>query len=287
MVKRVTTAVKKSIKATENRQPARTSSGAGSSKSPKSKPASQPATPQLKKSSAPRKAEAVKPKPVSKSVPKGQNGSVNANGRNGSAANGRNGSAAAATLVGTAKLAASKLSRAKSKADKTKPAPKTEIRRTLFNTRPAGVLAAARAAASRTIKAVEASQRKTPGLTKDELVEFRQMLLDKRREIVDDIANLEGEARRINTEIGSTSSTMPIHMADLGSDTWEQEFTLNLIEKQRTIIREIDEALDRVAAGQYGICLATGRPITKARLRAKPWAKYCIEYAQKRDRGLA
>jgi DnaK suppressor protein len=124
-------------------------------------------------------------------------------------------------------------------------------------------------------------------LTPQELEDFRQMLLAKRRQLVGDVAHLEDEAIRTNQHGGSGASAMPIHMADIGSDTWEQELTLGLIENERGLLREIDEALDRLKDGTYGICVATGKAITKARLRAKPWAKYCIEYARKRELGLA
>ncbi|MBI4581269.1 MAG: TraR/DksA C4-type zinc finger protein [Planctomycetes bacterium] len=150
----------------------------------------------------------------------------------------------------------------------------------------AGVLQAARSVASKATKIVETTKERKSHLTAEELAEFRQILLDKRRELVEDMVNLEGEAKRSGGEGGALSGTMPIHMADLGTDTWEQEFTLNLIEKERTIVREIDEALDRIEKKTYGTCLATGRPISKARLRVKPWAKYCIEYARKRELGL-
>jgi DnaK suppressor protein len=62
---------------------------------------------------------------------------------------------------------------------------------------------------------------------------------------------------------------------------------MGLIENERGLLREIDEALQRIEEGTFGICVATGKTITKARLRAKPWAKYCIEYARKRELGLA
>lgn len=150
----------------------------------------------------------------------------------------------------------------------------------------AGVLQAARSVASRTTKVVEIQSTRRSHLTPEEMDEFRTMLLNKRRELVEDMVNLEGEAKRSGEESGSASSSMPIHMADLGSDTWEQEFTLNLIEKGRSIVREIDEALDRIENKTYGTCLATGKAIAKARLRVKPWAKYCIEYARKREMGL-
>jgi DnaK suppressor protein len=124
-------------------------------------------------------------------------------------------------------------------------------------------------------------------LTARELEEFRQMLLRKRQELIGDVNHLEDEAIRMRQQGGGSSSSMPIHMADIGSDTWEQELTLGLIENERGLLREIDEALQRIEDGTFGICVATGKPITKARLRAKPWAKYCIEYARKRELGLA
>ena len=123
-------------------------------------------------------------------------------------------------------------------------------------------------------------------LTAREIEEFRQMLLLKRQELVGDVNHLEDEAIRTRQQGGGSTSSMPIHMADIGSDTWEQELTLGLIENERGLLREIDEALQRIEEGTFGICVATGKPITKARLRAKPWAKYCIEYARKRELGL-
>ncbi|HOW71427.1 MAG TPA: TraR/DksA C4-type zinc finger protein [Phycisphaerae bacterium] len=124
-------------------------------------------------------------------------------------------------------------------------------------------------------------------LTPAELEGFREMLLQKRHELIGDVANLEdGAIRSGGGQSTSGLSSMPIHMADIGSDTWEQELTLGLIENERGLLREIDEALERIKDRTYGMCLATGKPITKARLRAKPWAKYCIEYARKRELGL-
>jgi len=123
-------------------------------------------------------------------------------------------------------------------------------------------------------------------LSPEVLQEFRQLLLQKRMELVGDVDNLTGEAlRRSRSEAAGDLSRMPIHMADIGSDNWEQEFTLGLIHNERELVREIDEALRRVDEGTYGVCLATRKPISITRLRAKPWAKYCIEYARLRERG--
>jgi RNA polymerase-binding protein DksA len=118
-----------------------------------------------------------------------------------------------------------------------------------------------------------------------ELAEFRELLLDKRRELAGDVMHLENEAKEHNSN-GGNSSPMPLHMADLGTDTWEQELTLGLIEAERSLLREIDAALERIEDRTYGVCMGTGKPISKMRLRAKPWAKYCIDYARKRELGL-
>jgi len=51
-------------------------------------------------------------------------------------------------------------------------------------------------------------------------------------------------------------------------------------------LRDIDEAMQRILDGTYGICLGTGKPIKKRRLMAIPWAKYSIEYAKLMEQGL-
>ena len=114
------------------------------------------------------------------------------------------------------------------------------------------------------------------------------MLLDKRRALVGDMNGIEAEALRTNRQEGSGDlSNMPTHPADIGTDNFEQEFTLGLLESERTLLTEINSALDRIDAGTFGVCLGTGQPISVARLKARPWAKYCIEYAKLIEKGLA
>ena len=124
-------------------------------------------------------------------------------------------------------------------------------------------------------------------LTAKELKVFRELLLQKRSEIAGDVEHLTSQALNRSERGSGEHSAMPIHMADLGSDTWEQDFTLGLIANEQAVVREIDEALERIADKSYGICVATGKPIPRDRLRAKPWARYCIEYARLREEGRA
>lgn len=120
-----------------------------------------------------------------------------------------------------------------------------------------------------------------------ELREFKALLIEKLGELTGDVQQLTNEALHRGEEGGSDSSYMPIHMADIGSDNWEQDFALGLIDTERTVIQEILRALERIENKTYGVCLATHAPISLARLRAKPWAKYCIEYARALEDGRA
>lgn len=124
-------------------------------------------------------------------------------------------------------------------------------------------------------------------LTAKELREFKELLLQKRAELAGDVRRLTSEALDRKALGGGDHSSMPIHMADLGSDNWEQDFTLGLIANEAAVVRDIDEALARIQNRTYGICMATQNEISPARLRAKPWAKYCIEYAREREAGRA
>jgi RNA polymerase-binding protein DksA len=117
------------------------------------------------------------------------------------------------------------------------------------------------------------------GLGSRDLEHFRELLLAKRRELVGDMSSMEREALRSTS--GSNLSNLPIHMADMGTDNYEQEFTLGLVQKDRDILREINLALAKIQNGSYGICEGTGKPIGKPRLEARPWARYSIEYARK------
>jgi len=123
------------------------------------------------------------------------------------------------------------------------------------------------------------------GLAARDLEQFRQALLDKRAELIGDVQAMRDEALNKNRQDASGDlSNMPIHMADIGSDNYEQEFTLDLIDNERAILREIDEALERIRAGTYGLCAATGAPIGRARLRAKPWAAHCYDYVLEQEK---
>ncbi len=67
------------------------------------------------------------------------------------------------------------------------------------------------------------------------------------------------------------------HMADTGTDHFDRDFALSLLSADQDAIFEVEQALDRIHRGTYGICEQTGRPIPLARLEAVPWTRYTVE----------
>ncbi|MCH7873436.1 MAG: hypothetical protein IID33_17195, partial [Planctomycetes bacterium] len=122
------------------------------------------------------------------------------------------------------------------------------------------------------------------GLPARAIADLRGMLLDKRAQLIGNVSNLHAEAMR--TDSAGGMSSMPIHMADIGTDSYEQEFTLGLIETERAILQEIEDALQRIMDKTYGLCCGTGSPIGKKRLKANPWAKYSYEFKLAQEKGM-
>jgi DnaK suppressor protein len=134
---------------------------------------------------------------------------------------------------------------------------------------------------------VNLSPDKARHLTAKELAHFRQLLLEKRAEIIGDVSSMENDAlKKSRLDAAGDLSSMPIHMADIGTDNYEQEFALGLLDSERKLLREINDALIRIEDGVYGICEGTGEPIPYARLEASPWARYCVAYARLIEQGL-
>ncbi len=115
----------------------------------------------------------------------------------------------------------------------------------------------------------------TKKLTKKDLDYFRELLTERRRIATGDISSIEQS--NDGQSAGGDS-------ADQGSDASEREYMLSLLESGTNVVREIDEALERIEAGTYGICLKSGKPIAKARLKAIPWTRYTIEAQQEEER---
>ena len=106
---------------------------------------------------------------------------------------------------------------------------------------------------------------------------FKQLLLDKERDLLSDIDRLTTEAR----DARDAEVEDPIDEVN-SSESRTAAFQESTIE-MRTL-QEVRDALRRIEQGAYGICEDCGRPIEPARLEAVPWARYCRADQEKHDR---
>jgi len=115
---------------------------------------------------------------------------------------------------------------------------------------------------------------------------FKLALQEMRARLRGDVSALADEALRTSSaEKSGGGSAMPIHMADIGSDAFEQEFTLSLMASEEGTLEAVERALERIRLRTYGVCEECGGPITKKRLTAIPFAELCIRCAEASEGG--
>lgn len=115
---------------------------------------------------------------------------------------------------------------------------------------------------------------------------YKERLLQLRARLRGDVSAMADAAlRKTRSEASGDLSSMPIHMADVGSDNFEQEFTLSLMQNEEDTLDLIEAALERIEQSNYGSCSACGRVIPKARLNAIPYASHCVKCASELEAG--
>lgn len=95
---------------------------------------------------------------------------------------------------------------------------------------------------------------------------YRQMLLDRRQEV---LASLGGK-------FDTRAMLGRVAEDDQAQITHDEFVSLHVNSLDYAELRLVNEALDRLATGDYGICLACEEPIAPKRLRAISWARYCV-----------
>ena len=119
-------------------------------------------------------------------------------------------------------------------------------------------------------------------MEKTDLTLQRQRLLALRARLQGDMTQMEDNA--LNGNHNKTTS-MPNHMAELGSDNFDTELTLSLLGNEKVVLGEIEAAIGRIEDGSYGQCETCGVKIPKARLEALPYAALCVQCASQQEEG--
>ena len=128
-----------------------------------------------------------------------------------------------------------------------------------------------------------ANKKQTSKLSKKQLDHYRQLLVEKMYEILGDVSALEETLFQGSGYL----SKVPVHLADVGTDSYEQEFNLGLVAEERKTLLDIQHAMDRFVDGSFGICEGLGTPIEINRLEAIPWTRYSLKYARMIESGQA
>jgi DnaK suppressor protein len=114
---------------------------------------------------------------------------------------------------------------------------------------------------------------------------YKERLVSLRSRLRNDVSSMADSALGHES---SEPSAMPIHMAELGSDNFDQEFTLSLLATEEDTLSLIDRALQRIEEGTFGVCEGCQGSIPKTRLNALPHAPLCVKCASSREaQGLA
>ena len=120
-------------------------------------------------------------------------------------------------------------------------------------------------------------------MKKAEIMEFKDKLHAIRARLRGDVSTMAQVALRKSGMEGSDNAGMPIHMAELGSDNFEQEFTISLMESDEGMLGLIESALERISDGSFGQCQQCDGAIAKARLNAIPYTPLCIKCAEAQE----
>ena len=120
-------------------------------------------------------------------------------------------------------------------------------------------------------------------MSKSELAEFKQLLISRKKLLQGDVKTLEDEGCKKGTDAAGDLSTLPMHLADLGTDSHEQDITLGLMENESDELHEIEEALERFKDGSFGLCESCKKKIPKERLKAIPYTRLCVNCKKKEE----
>jgi DnaK suppressor protein len=127
------------------------------------------------------------------------------------------------------------------------------------------------------------SSRKT-GYSQQELAHFKEIILQKKKEILEELENLKESMMDVTTgEYVSENSTYSLHM-EQGTDAMEREKTFLFASREGKFLNYLEDALKRIEKGDYGHCVDCGKLIEKERLEAVPHAQLCVQCKMKRGR---
>ena len=122
-------------------------------------------------------------------------------------------------------------------------------------------------------------------LTKKELNYYKKLILKRKDELIDGLKHsLEDTLKKSPRDASGDISGYALHMADLATDAYDREFSLDLAANERELLYEIDEALKKIEEGNFGICEECQCHIIKSRLKAIPYTRFCLKCQEAKEK---
>ena len=120
-------------------------------------------------------------------------------------------------------------------------------------------------------------------MTKQEILKYKKLLIKLREDVVGGINHIAKENLKSQKESSGDLSGYSFHMADMASDSYDRELSLNIASEEQETVYEIDDALKRIKEGKFGKCVSCEKKIPQKRLNAVHYAKYCIQCKSKEE----
>jgi RNA polymerase-binding protein DksA len=119
---------------------------------------------------------------------------------------------------------------------------------------------------------------------KKELGDFKKLILKRKEETLEAIKHISEDAlKKSQKEASGDISGYTYHMADVATDTYDIEFSLGLASDDRKLLYELEEALGRIEEDIFGICEGCKTIISKTRLKAVPYARFCVKCQERKE----
>lgn len=118
-------------------------------------------------------------------------------------------------------------------------------------------------------------------MDKDKLEYFKNLLLQRKKELENHLSEIEGTVRISQQDSSGDISSYRTHPADVSSDTESREISSFIVSSVVDRLKKINESIERIEDGIYGICELCGKEIEFDRLKAIPYTTVCIECGKK------
>jgi len=122
-------------------------------------------------------------------------------------------------------------------------------------------------------------------MNKRERGKYRKLLVDVRDSLAGQVRKLEADLHKSRKDSASDLSGYSYHMADAGTDTFNEQLESDIVSSETNTLRDVEDALARLDQSSFGMCEMCSESIGAKRLTAIPYARLCIKCQSEVEQG--